>query len=317
MNVYLAGKIRPGDWREELVPGLRDAYQEQFANPCCHLSEQMLGRPHYAVDAASAGVVVEVVRESTMRWPVVEIPHCPGWSYVGPYFVGAVSKHYIGWDARWHGWGTYDTDRRFAWECEVRNQARDELMSDDDVDEILTPDPCRREASRAMVHALNSRAIQDCDALVAFIDADDCYGTLAEIGYAARDKLIGIVTNDLAHFQEEHWFALQYAHTVVHAEEPVEGVLEALSRLEDEARRRSIARLRAMPYREYLETEWWQTVRSGALDRAGHRCQLCGANGTTELHVHHNSYENRGAEHPEDLVVLCRACHSKHHDKTR
>lgn len=74
--------------------------------------------------------------------------------------------------------------------------------------------------------------------------------------------------------------------------------------------RRQIA-LRRMPYVDYLRTEHWQTVRAGALARARYACQVCAA--TDRLHVHHRSYENRGNEGPEDVIVLCAGCHLLFH----
>lgn len=64
-------------------------------------------------------------------------------------------------------------------------------------------------------------------------------------------------------------------------------------------------------YADYLKTEHWQTTRDKALKRAGHKCQLCSA--TSNLHVHHNTYERLGGELPTDLVVLCNECHKTHH----
>ena len=72
--------------------------------------------------------------------------------------------------------------------------------------------------------------------------------------------------------------------------------------------------LKDMPYKDYLATPEWRGVRSGALGRANHKCELCNASGV-ELHVHHKTYERRGEELPEDLIVLCKDCHAKHHDK--
>jgi len=74
-----------------------------------------------------------------------------------------------------------------------------------------------------------------------------------------------------------------------------------------------VAQLRAMPYSEYLQTEHWSLVRMAALRRAKWRCQLCGNNGS--LDVHHNTYERRGCEEASDIIALCRPCHSKHHGK--
>lgn len=82
-----------------------------------------------------------------------------------------------------------------------------------------------------------------------------------------------------------------------------------------EAREAEIVKqLRALPYREYLLTEHWKSVRTEALRKAKFRCQLCNASG--ELHVHHRSYEHLGEEqdYMHDVIVLCRACHEKHHD---
>jgi hypothetical protein len=80
--------------------------------------------------------------------------------------------------------------------------------------------------------------------------------------------------------------------------------------------------LRAGPYRDYLLTPEWAQRRRGALRRAGHACQTCGGGG--RLHVHHRTYERRGEERPDDLLVLCEDCHlavhttgGSHRPKTR
>ncbi|MDU5111970.1 MAG: HNH endonuclease signature motif containing protein [Clostridium sp.] len=70
---------------------------------------------------------------------------------------------------------------------------------------------------------------------------------------------------------------------------------------------------RKIEYKEYLNGEHWKEIRLKALDRAGNRCQLCCK--TDNLNVHHNTYENIGNEDLKDLVVLCRECHAKFHDK--
>lgn len=73
--------------------------------------------------------------------------------------------------------------------------------------------------------------------------------------------------------------------------------------------------LRWMPYERYLKTPHWQETRTQALEHAGHRCQVC--NSTSSLHTHHRSYDRRGAELPEDLIVLCRKCHDTFHKNGR
>lgn len=75
--------------------------------------------------------------------------------------------------------------------------------------------------------------------------------------------------------------------------------------------------LEEMPYEQYLQTFEWQQRRDQARDQAlrdaGNRCQLC--NKSKFLNVHHKTYERRGHELPEDLIVLCRDCHARFHNK--
>jgi hypothetical protein len=70
--------------------------------------------------------------------------------------------------------------------------------------------------------------------------------------------------------------------------------------------------LRKMPLVEYLQTPEWRVLRNRALIRAGHSCTLCPSR--KHLNVHHRTYERRGHELLEDLIVLCRSCHQRHHD---
>ena len=67
-------------------------------------------------------------------------------------------------------------------------------------------------------------------------------------------------------------------------------------------------------YTAYLHSKHWKKVRSIALQNAGYKCQACSCKDTI-LDVHHNSYDRLGNEDPSDLIVLCRSCHSKVHEK--
>ncbi|MGL5347563.1 MAG: hypothetical protein ACRDA3_09425 [Peptostreptococcaceae bacterium] len=67
-------------------------------------------------------------------------------------------------------------------------------------------------------------------------------------------------------------------------------------------------------YKDYLKTIHWDDMRKYKLKEANYKCQLCGVK-ETELHVHHNNYDNLGDECPSDLIVLCKDCHSKFHNK--
>jgi len=72
--------------------------------------------------------------------------------------------------------------------------------------------------------------------------------------------------------------------------------------------------LRALPYRDYLQTGHWQKMRIDALKRASYECQECGAiHG--ELHVHHITYKRLGRERLRDLRVLCADCHGEVHGR--
>jgi 5-methylcytosine-specific restriction endonuclease McrA len=76
-----------------------------------------------------------------------------------------------------------------------------------------------------------------------------------------------------------------------------------------------LIQLRYMPYRTYLETDHWQTIRQYALKYAKKRCQVCNGNGLVD--VHHRTYENRGEERFSDVIVLCRRCHDLFHQVGR
>lgn len=72
--------------------------------------------------------------------------------------------------------------------------------------------------------------------------------------------------------------------------------------------------LKSMDYEEYLLTEHWLHFKSEFLKWSNSKCQVCGK-GETMLHVHHKTYENRGRETFNDVVILCEKCHSLFHGK--
>lgn len=65
-------------------------------------------------------------------------------------------------------------------------------------------------------------------------------------------------------------------------------------------------------YQAYIASDAWRQKSEAARRRADHRCSVCGAEGNLE--THHLTYERLGNERPEDLTVLCRACHSLEHE---
>lgn len=73
--------------------------------------------------------------------------------------------------------------------------------------------------------------------------------------------------------------------------------------------------IQGMEYLDFLNTPYWDAVRSKKLFQAYYKCSLCDSN--INLQVHHKTYEHHGYEHEnlDDLIVLCGNCHSKHHGK--
>src|SRR4029077_17303168 len=77
-------------------------------------------------------------------------------------------------------------------------------------------------------------------------------------------------------------------------------------------------RLNGWPtYQDFLDSDYWHIVREFVKEVRGKRCEFCAR--TTQLHVHHKTYEHHGMEHLylKDLIVLCSFCHAKFHDKPR
>lgn len=75
-----------------------------------------------------------------------------------------------------------------------------------------------------------------------------------------------------------------------------------------------LQKMMSMPYNEYLLTDHWVHFRKETLKFFGHKCSLCNAK-DKELHVHHKTYENRGRETFNDVVVLCSDCHELVHNE--
>jgi hypothetical protein len=74
--------------------------------------------------------------------------------------------------------------------------------------------------------------------------------------------------------------------------------------------------LRANGYRdygEYTRSSRWARTRQGYYERHPKECWICSA--TDGIILHHRTYETIGSEPDEDLVPLCRRCHSLAHWK--
>lgn len=68
---------------------------------------------------------------------------------------------------------------------------------------------------------------------------------------------------------------------------------------------------RKAEYRKFLETNFWQNLSASKRQQVG-KCERCGS--THYLQCHHRFYRDDWFQtQPEDLEVLCRPCHEKHH----
>lgn len=70
---------------------------------------------------------------------------------------------------------------------------------------------------------------------------------------------------------------------------------------------------RRRDYAAYMRSPEWTDFRLAILAARGTICEKCGiATGT--MQVHHLHYRNLGCEKPEDVRVVCLACHKKIHE---
>ena len=75
--------------------------------------------------------------------------------------------------------------------------------------------------------------------------------------------------------------------------------------------------LSLMPYKEYLMQDEWKIISQAAKKAAGNQCLLCPR--SSNLNTHHRRYPSNGGSARgyeslrNDLLVLCRECHSRHH----
>lgn len=72
-----------------------------------------------------------------------------------------------------------------------------------------------------------------------------------------------------------------------------------------------VIRLKELPYDEYLKTDHWHGVAESAKRRFDGRCALNDQHPADD--AHHRTYVRRGRELRDDVVPLCRQCHSKFH----
>jgi len=112
--------------------------------------------------------------------------------------------------------------------------------------------------------------------------------------------------------EEDDYFAVKKAAPKT-METTLKGVLSRMSARAGGEDDPIVAKLRSLPYSEYLATEHWRKTRERALNRDGFQCRICASR--KALEVHHLTYERRGEELPTDLITLCGPCHKAQHDR--
>jgi hypothetical protein len=70
--------------------------------------------------------------------------------------------------------------------------------------------------------------------------------------------------------------------------------------------------MKIMPYADYLQTEHWLHFREETIKFFGNKCMICNSEEAVP-NVHHRTYENRGRETFNDVIVLCNKCHKLIH----
>lgn len=153
-------------------------------------------------------------------------------------------------------------------------------------------------------------AIRGSDTIFAWIDSRDCFGTIAEVGFAhaVHQLTKGISCKEIwiayPEYDSEMWFVYQMATDTMMAGDPI----TALNAFLDKHTKIYV------DYHEYLKSDSWRARALSAKAAAGWRCQVCNINGdNTSLHAHHRTYERLGRELPEDITVLCANCHHTFH----
>jgi 5-methylcytosine-specific restriction endonuclease McrA len=143
--------------------------------------------------------------------------------------------------------------------------------------------------------------------LVVYIPCPEC-GELIKLSYSSgrTDKYGG--KRDICLCKK-----CQEQENILRKEQEIKQAQKTNKLNKNDIKEENLNKLKHIPYTEYLKTEHWKGVRKKALYKAHYKCEVC--NSTEELNVHHKTYEHRGEEPPEDLIVLCHHCHAKFHDK--
>lgn len=177
----------------------RSGWRDDLLNGRCGYSQS---RAHFAVDARGQALHV--------RDPYHEVD-CGDFAYVGPFFedFGHGAAHGPGTHGAIAG---YLEDDLTTVSVKERSDALAEL-----------------KVRRGFVFNSNMSAIERADAIFAYVNEPDCFGTLVELGHAfalAKPIFICVGPNLAGAEKDDLWFALQAATRV--SEWPVDVAFRGL-----------------------------------------------------------------------------------------
>ena len=62
-------------------------------------------------------------------------------------------------------------------------------------------------------------------------------------------------------------------------------------------------------YQKRISSSEWKTLKHTIIDHRGNRCERCAIE-SSSLELHHLHYNSLGSEKPQDVELLCQACHT-------
>lgn len=82
---------------------------------------------------------------------------------------------------------------------------------------------------------------------------------------------------------------------------------------------KNLKRLQPKKLHNFYKSDAWKKVREEVILRAGGRCEICGKVGREVHHKIHLTLDNADdasiSLNPDNLLLLCKECHNKMHDR--
>jgi nucleoside 2-deoxyribosyltransferase len=211
MNIYLAGKIAKNDWRHTIVDDIWAGFSDQFY--------QDYGRT--------------TVANPAYRWPVLRRSIFNYHNYTGPFFISC--DHGCAHGDNLHGVAAVDLvsdDKEYLSTHKLATWSKEELEELEQDEHgffvrsyrggCLSGDGPRQE----QVVTLCQEAIRQSDVVFVWLDQEDAYGTLVELGYAkALQKRVWIAGPA---YLPDMWFAYRSADRVLVPQPDARTALQAL-----------------------------------------------------------------------------------------